>query len=798
MQNSVWVSNTIGGAAIVTENATGIGEIGVAVYNPNTDTTTYTTLLKSKELNFRVQYQIDAYGEANNFQISNYWTDNQPGNPPGVFYYLTGPFVTNGAIKAINATGQYSYGSIKSAILLIEPAPSLTLAFTGQSVGGGAIQNGMWRYSVSLLTATFAVTNWSELSNPINVYKADQTATASAICGDPIGTATSKINNFRVSGIPVNLYTYIQLAGIQYVGGAIVGSILKQIQITGATMNISHTGTETDVTSLDVNTLNQISFDIETARNIDAIDNRLILSNLTTFLSKDFSAFSQTLTHSILRTTITGIGINNSTQNVFGEYEDPVNVFNNMGYMVNDTYRISARYELMSGAITNAFWIDDIIINNSSTNPYGVNRRVQGLPDNNLTMSGTSPLVYVPYIQINGINSDYLIGGVPFRNLVKRIHFERAERVPEVLATGMYVTSVYGGPAGGPQIEYGDGGADKYGEFPYISGFNGQDPAIGSPPASDFTIVNTVNKFYAPDVFFNKASISFLAKDKILYIGCPARVSHYSSSALSGLVGDVSEFNGYFNTASAYFTSNAAEVINIPTGGAPIAMNGGAFNYYGTLNRPSPSTDNWNLYGAPVVRSTGVVQNLGSNPDVGLYYGQYYRPIAYTDNINNKYGDPINTKYIPTGAILTVPQAGTATPSFAIATASNATPIVITTSAPNTLVNGQVVNISGVAVSTTANGTWTIHWLTSSTFELTGSIAGGAGTGGTAQLVINAQNVFGGDVFTQKTWLRHRSAETVNGKGGGGGIAFYSQNTVNSQMSQRVPGGATAGWDYPN
>jgi len=64
--------------------------------------------------------------------------------------------------------------------------------------------------------------------------------------------------------------------------------------------------------------------------------------------------------------------------------------------------------------------------------------------------------------------------------------------------------------------------------------------------------------------------------------------------------------------------------------------------------------------------------------------------------------------------------------------ATNATPIVITTSVANGLVTGDQVVISGVTGNTAANGTFIITAVTSSSFELDGSVGNGAyGGGGT-------------------------------------------------------------------
>lgn len=66
-----------------------------------------------------------------------------------------------------------------------------------------------------------------------------------------------------------------------------------------------------------------------------------------------------------------------------------------------------------------------------------------------------------------------------------------------------------------------------------------------------------------------------------------------------------------------------------------------------------------------------------------------------------------------------------------IATASNASPIVITTSLDHLLTSGDVVTVSGVATNTNANGSWVVTVLSATTFSLNDSITSGAGgTGG--------------------------------------------------------------------
>lgn len=71
--------------------------------------------------------------------------------------------------------------------------------------------------------------------------------------------------------------------------------------------------------------------------------------------------------------------------------------------------------------------------------------------------------------------------------------------------------------------------------------------------------------------------------------------------------------------------------------------------------------------------------------------------------------------------------------SYQITGATNATPIVITTSASTQLITGQIAYVTNVGGNTAANGTWVVTVLSPTTFSLNGSVGSGAYTsGGTA------------------------------------------------------------------
>ncbi len=645
LQNSVWVSNTIGSASIITINVEGIGEIGVVVFDANKETGagegfTYTRLIRSKELNFRRSKQIDTYCEQNNFETSLYWTDDY--NVPRVLYY-SGAIVTDGAIEAIIASGKYAYGSINEETRLVLTNELIGFAFTRQIVSGGSVMSGNWRYAVRLLTDTFSATNWTEISNPINVFKSDPSLPLTT-SGDDALVVTPKINEFQVTNLTIGLFKYIELAAVNYVNGAIVGSIVNRFIVSGSTMTIQHTGNETNVVNLDVATLNQFSFDIQTAKNIDAIDNRLILSNLTTGLAIDFSAWTQTWKHSILQDTIDAVRLE-ETNYRFGEYMDPLNVYNKMGYMYNETYRVSAKFRLKNNSTTNNFWIDDITIDDSTPT-----RRNVTLTNFNLTTNGGDS-VYVPYIRIEPQSFDFLIGGVPARDLIAEIIIERVECVPEILFSGVAVMGVDPGPmlpamSDGESVQY---PGSNIGEYPFaVSAVNYTWPAGSSPYDVQPLRNRNFCALYSPDWIYGNNILDFEAGDTVINFGNPEyRDVHFANLAdhSDHYDGVFMQYSGYLRSGISHELKNVVDTkICLATG--TVSVGGSVFSK-GLVDGRSGGSDIWHYMSGPVMK-VQPLSNLSSQTDYGIYNIQYKR------SKTNKYGDVSTSKYIPTGATLVI------------------------------------------------------------------------------------------------------------------------------------------------
>lgn len=105
-------------------------------------------------------------------------------------------------------------------------------------------------------------------------------------------------------------------------------------------------------------------------------------------------------------------------------------------------------------------------------------------------------------------------------------------------------------------------------------------------------------------------------------------------------------------------------------------------------------------------------------------------PWDWQHAITNQEIDPSIAIYQTLGTALTVTNA------------TNASPIIITTSSNHGWVTGAYVVISGVAGNDAANGTWRIEVVNSTQFRLLGSVGNGNYTGGgTAQRIVSARAV---------------------------------------------------------
>lgn len=807
----LWGSSFAGtwtsGTGKVTVNPYSVGEIGVAQKDDNNNTWSYTTLLRTREWNFRVIRQPKTYCERSGRLAYIYWTDNY--SIPRVFYY-EGNYLNNGGLHYVNPLGQYEYGSIGDETRLIRNESFFDFRFINQvqSGGGGTVYSGNHRYVIRFLTENLTPTLWSDLSNDINVCVADvsptaNNATAQKVGGDASYTHTGKINQFLISGIVPNLFKYVELGDVYYADGVPVGTIIRRDLLSQAsTQTIEHRGDETNTQLLDLSILSAIQSDIITALNIDAVDNRLVLSNTTSSTALDFSEWTKTWKHTPNRKEIDGVGVPQLGTYSVNEYMLPTNVYNNVGYMFNEIYRFGAKFRLKNGQITETFWIDDIrfdlLTTNLVANPTDDRRNGNNIPTYDLT-DATAAKVYVPYINFNGIDLTFQIGGVQAKDLITEIIFERVEMDEakiEVLGSGVNVMSALFNFSVNPlntssyydhlldiNFNFGNppsGTGSMLSDFPFASGGWLYD-TINVLPNNSLYTYNTfsyqpawtiapfysVNRqffsFYCPDVLYGNQDFEYQSGDSILNFGSPVHITIASDSAVQ--IGNQGGITGYamYSSIREYSGHTGASI----TVGTPLGYESPTVTS-GVRGINLLDSKNINKGGIATVNSQGYSKKflVGMGYDPGIP-----PPVSYLFKVYEF--------YIPQSKV-------------------GATDQDLTT-------NGSIYTDYGVYMGQyyRFKGSAKFGEIANSKYVPCGVKVNIDNT----TLTPVDTDVFGGDVFTQKTYLKHMNSETTDATVGSylygwtgfsSGFGYYSQNRVNTQQKNTGNGLQFTEYDYPH
>jgi hypothetical protein len=436
------------GGGIIEFNPLGIGEIGVAQKDESKNTWEYTRLLRSKELNLFTYHQCETQGEVSSNLRSIYFTDNF--NPPRCFYYKSkAPYIKDGAVKVINPLyGIYNYESINTQTRHILGQGLMDISYETQIQNGGSLYAGNHRYFVRGVLSDGSYTDWSLPSNPIPVYNSSTTDNPYKIVGNIEGSQTGKQNVIRISNINSAVYDYIEVAAIVYVNitfDATQYGIFAKLKIAAGQIEIvvNHNGGE-NVVELNPDELSVQTQTYATAKNNELLDNRYILSNLKDGDTYDIDDLFETATYSLKYKTIQGPGVYPDI--TFGGFQDPSNVFNFTGYMLNETYRIGARVIYKNGAVSLIRKLFDVTIDAEQDSTDG--RRTSGLSDYGLY--GFNGEYRVPYIEVSGIDiSNKLLSGVLASEIIERVEFFRAEvSNPTIIGSGyavLHVNCIYEG-----------------------------------------------------------------------------------------------------------------------------------------------------------------------------------------------------------------------------------------------------------------------------------------------------------------------------------------------------------------
>lgn len=507
---------------VVYRNTFGLGQIGVQQYIGETDSYTYTKILASKRFNFRTMYQIDADAVLNNNGYLLKFTDNY--NYPRTFSYR-GAFMEDGALQPINPDGYYTYETLTDEIKNIINYSAAVVEYYEQAQVGGSVPPANWRYAVEFLTDTNATTELSFLSNPIPTYEPTYigySATYHPIYGNATGNnVTGKINRVRVTGITPGIFKYIQLVGFNYASSGVNTVAVNAFRIRKELLSpdqseiiLEHNGNEPDITFFDTTVAIPVRPDIIRAGSNRFCENRLVYGNVTTSTAIDIRDWALTMKYSIKRKSIFA----SLYEEMWEEFYNPENTPKYTGYQPYEWYRFYISAETYSGKITDSvFCFDMRFLSQADYASFGqaefdeINGGDRREPTGDeydsyapgswdpLGSISTQRFLYQIHIELNNIDWEYQIDGVKVKDIFKSVKISRAERVQEVIASGVYVVS---------EIKY------VLSPFQEATFNNPNDPNSGPIPDSfisffDTTglpVINQTNyklgSFYSPDILF--------------------------------------------------------------------------------------------------------------------------------------------------------------------------------------------------------------------------------------------------------------------------------------------------------
>jgi len=671
LYNSVFSGTPTGGT--VFGNVYGYGCIGLMKYNNQADAYIYTKLLRSKKLNFVTKKQIDSDAEVSNDRISAYYTDDY--NAPRNFNYK-GDVMEDGAISAINPANIYNYETLSiQAQNIIDYSNYDVDVVLPQIQSGGNTPSGTLRYSVQFLTENFTVTENSRLTNIIHNFEKEYDP------NDPnkkvFGSTglTPKINQVRVSGIQPNVFKYIELVCHEYAGIASTQAInsfivRREVLEEGQTeIILEHNGNEPNTLSYDTGQAGIIGTFIKTAKTLRIVDNRLVKANITTHAETDLREWIEAFNYRIIRKSVGvfGTGVNIKTH---GEFYDPENVVNSVGYMPYEWYRFYVSVKFKNNQQSKSFFFADVRFLPYQEYNTGIwqdefketnkrDKRAQPPFDQyDVNIFGDNAELFQLGIEVTDIDWSYLIGGVIASDLIDEIYIERRAVVPEVLASGNLMLSRSTGVQPLQQtpniIRIYSNVLDSTGNFiPTLT-----DPAIGGgglQAVQPDIIGNRYVTFYSADQMFTSQYPEHRVGDKFIVVGRP-RIKIANTYTAAGAAYLFFDYDYAYSVrltsvidieAGFFLNSNATKDIsgfpNTILGQTEYSHNSGnVFNPNGTVTQSGTKSYKGMVLG--LSNSLSSYFSYGQSANERMAYGFYYRPKR------EKYGSVISGETEYTGA----------------------------------------------------------------------------------------------------------------------------------------------------
>jgi hypothetical protein len=514
-------------------------------------------------------------------------------------------------------------------------------------------------------------------------------------------------------------------------------------------LDVIHSNNGQDNFPLSIPELLALTAKVTSVKSLRLNSNRLFLANINELIDSDLTLWAQQITHSLELKTITSVNKSNRfgkndcnkpyPNYQFAEYQDPQNVMNYTGYMMNDTYRFGIQVQWKeTGKWSSPYWLDDIRFDTSGTNVTTPNRRsANNISTTNMT-NLDSTTVNVVYPKFGNIDLNYKVNNQPLHKLIKAYRIVRADRIPEVLATGILIGGVQedtASPSVQNLIPYHKDvvRTPSFTFSTYPANYCRRDHSLNFRTTSyqndimlGKTDFSSYGYFHSPDMYFNQTQYEFASGDILKVLSVPVPTDELTLQGFS--VGDYEsvyqEYTGYFdNTLRSYTNVNIMNARRFRTG----------------------ETTAWDIFDK-VKNGISVPPEGRTYASVNPFYSNMKNCIVFKLDTNMSSAFPGETGLFASGS---------------------------GTYSKEGLVYAQIFRDKGNAAKYPIDKKQTVYETTNHIYILTGNERG----------VQSNVEVFGGDVFTQKSTLKIRMS-THNDLNYGFGLAysFYSQNISNTQM----------------
>lgn len=624
-------------------NPYGYSFVLVQSYDSTLQQYNYSIPLRSKKINWNTKNQVDIDVLYFNNTYALYPTDFY--NRPYVFYF-NDPLSNDSGIKALNEDGRYSYNELAFQIIRHKDSNTSKITVGTQQQSGGNLQSGSYRYGNVLRTFEGSETEISDLSPLINVYEPVSNGS-----NNTFGTleATSKVNKVLITNIPSGIYQYIDLIAVVVTGQESNTTATEAIVVSSTqlgpdqtSIELDHSGNEPDTRFFDLGKLNPVRTTPTKIKTNRLGENRLFEANYETTGQVDLRDFAATFKYGIKKFPV-----------FFGTYQANANGFSvpyrkEIGYQFFEWYRFFGVFEFIEGGVSDATFLFDarVVTQDDYLSSYGlVNPGFIQPPtpfydfqdfrflETNITdrrdfsrdnftkydYGDNDGNTFQYYFEVFCPDWNFQINGRPAKDIIKRVKICRAERVPEVISSGIARAARFVADLDGVE-----GFAEERADENTTSG-----PILASVP---------YYSYYAPDSIFGLVDDSFINGDVLVGIGFPTlSITQTWTDAGLDLPGRSQTFSGVTNERYGW-SAKIEDGVFVEQGSAAF-INNQIFTK-AQYDQTPPGADqvvkgpssSGNVYYAPLG-----FQGFAQNPDVITRLCVHFRLRE------NKYGDVTST-----------------------------------------------------------------------------------------------------------------------------------------------------------